>query len=75
MFKLKTSPLMVEAELLKGKFAFETRELSHALQFRFFDGAILNIFDTGKVQWQGLDTGTRQAVKPVLERLQQRYLH
>ena len=65
-------PQAVEDQLLLQSFDFETREIPYALQFRFADGAILNVFVTGKVSWQGSITDTRQAVDPIIHAIRSR---
>lgn len=43
--------------------SFTAKELPHGRQFRYPDGAIANVFSSGKVQWQGKDTETAHRVK------------
>ena len=58
--------------LSEKEFEFEIREIQHALQIRFQDGAILNISNTGAITWQGQDTHTQKKVHRILKRLEPR---
>ena len=70
---IPTFSLLVAAKLVKKGYIFEARGIQHALQLRFYDGAIVNIFGTGKSVWQGRHTDIRQEVEPLLEELRQRH--
>lgn len=49
----------IEWAIQKNGYFFLTRTIQHALQFRFVDGSILNVFTTGKTVWQGQQTEIR----------------
>ena len=51
-------------ELLEAhSFGFSARDMPHGRQFRFEDGAIANVYSTGKIVWQGKDTESAVRVK------------
>jgi hypothetical protein len=52
---MTTTPLakLVNKKLRKNGYDFTAKRIQHAVQFRFETGAILNLFDTGTVFWQG----------------------
>jgi predicted nucleotide-binding protein len=42
---------------------FTAKEMPHGRQFRLADGAIGNVYSSGKIVWQGKDTPTAQKVR------------
>lgn len=63
------SPLSwkIREALLKSEYVFHLGQIGYGLSFRFTDGAILNVYQTGKVTWQGRATSTRGQVEPLIE--------
>ena len=54
-------------QVLKGNnIAFSEKAIPHGFQFVFPDGAILCAFETGKCNWQGKPTATRERVSSLL---------
>jgi predicted nucleotide-binding protein len=55
----KVDPDSVQ-ELLKAQnIGFSAKEMPHGRQFRLEDGAILNVYASGKCVWQGKETAAR----------------
>lgn len=54
-------------ELLKNQnIGFTAADMPHGRQFRFSDGAILNVYHSGKSIWQGKQTPTVERVRGLL---------
>lgn len=49
--------------LQSHNFAFETKEMDYGRQFRLKDGAIANVYNSGKVVWQGKATEAVNKIK------------
>lgn len=43
--------------------AFTAKDIPHGRQFRLGDGAIANVYSSGKIVWQGKDTAIAQKVR------------
>jgi predicted nucleotide-binding protein len=56
-------PDEMQAVLEANNIGFESREVPHGRQFRLDDGAIANVYNTGKVVWQGKETDTVAKIK------------
>ena len=51
-------------QLLKfNNIGFTSKDMPHGRQFRLSDGAIANVYSTGKIVWQGKDLPTAERVK------------
>ncbi len=57
------SPDEMQNLLQAHNIGFSAKEIPHGRQFRLADGAIANVYDTGKVAWQGKNTDTAERVK------------
>jgi predicted nucleotide-binding protein len=57
------SPDEMQALLQAQNIGFVAKDISHGRQFRLADGAIANVYDSGKVVWQGKETDTALKVK------------
>ena len=44
---------------------FSAKDIPHGRQFRLSDGAIANVYESGKIVWQGKDTDTVLKVKGI----------
>jgi predicted nucleotide-binding protein len=49
--------------LESSNIGFSAKDIPHGRQFRFDDGAIANVYTTGKFVWQGKDSPTAARVK------------
>ncbi|UJX42961.1 nucleotide-binding protein [Desulfovibrio sp. JY] len=56
----------VDSVLRENSIQFERRDIQHGVQFRFPDGAILNVFDTGKTHWAGKPTSTKEKIEKLI---------
>src|SRR5438552_3361417 len=52
------TPDEMQAVLQSNNIGFSARDMPHGRQFRFEDGAIANVYHSGKVNWQGKKTLT-----------------
>jgi hypothetical protein len=50
--------------------SFERTKIQHGVQFRFECGAILNVFGTGKIQWQGAHEHRDKGIDRVISEAQ-----
>lgn len=57
------TPDEMQQILESHNFAFETKEMEHGRQFRLKDGAIANVYNSGKVVWQGKTTESVNKIK------------
>ncbi len=55
----KVDPDKVQELLRAQNIGFSAKEIPHGRQFRLDDGAILNVFTSGKCVWQGKDSDAR----------------
>jgi predicted nucleotide-binding protein len=54
-------------DLLKAhNIGFSTVDIQHGRQFRFGDGAILNAYHSGKINWQGKNSPIAERVRSLL---------
>jgi predicted nucleotide-binding protein len=58
-----TTPSEMQTLLQAHNIGFTTKEIPYGRQFRLADGAIANVYDKGKIVWQGKDTETALKVK------------
>lgn len=49
--------------LESNNIGFTAKDMPHGRQFRLSDGAIANVYTTGKIVWQGKDSPTAERVK------------
>lgn len=49
--------------LKANNIGFEAKDIPHGRQFRFKDGAIANVYGSGKIVWQGKGSPTAERVK------------
>src|SRR6267154_5417986 len=63
----KTDPDKIQALLSGHNVGFDANEIPHGRQFRFGDGAILNVYTSGKCVWQGKETSVSARVKQILD--------
>jgi len=59
-------PDEIRALLKENNIAFQDKAIQYGLQFQFKDGAILNAFDTGKINWQGRASKTKERVTSII---------
>jgi predicted nucleotide-binding protein len=52
------SPDEMQTLLQAHNIGFQAKAIPHGRQFRLSDGAIANVYDSGKIVWQGKDTKT-----------------
>jgi predicted nucleotide-binding protein len=52
----------MQALLEASNVGFSAKEMPHGRQFRFQDGAIANVYNSGKIIWQGKTTETTEKV-------------
>jgi hypothetical protein len=52
------TPDEMQALLQAHNIGFTTKEIPYGRQFRLADGAIANVYEKGKISWQGKDTET-----------------
>jgi predicted nucleotide-binding protein len=57
------SPDEMQTLLQAHNIGFAAKDIPHGRQFRLSDGAIANVYDSGKVVWQGKDTDVVLKVK------------
>jgi predicted nucleotide-binding protein len=57
------SPDEMQTLLQSHNIGFSTKDIPHGRQFRLSDGAIANVYESGKIVWQGRDTDTVLKVK------------
>jgi predicted nucleotide-binding protein len=57
------TPDEMQALLQAHNIGFSAKDLPHGRQFRLADGAIANVYSSGKVVWQGKDTDAVLKVK------------
>ncbi|MBZ0258008.1 nucleotide-binding protein [bacterium] len=60
------APNDVQEELVGNNITFKINEIQNARQFVFEDGAILCVYNSGKIVWQGKDSETRKRVEELL---------
>jgi|SRR6185437_12187525 len=60
---LNIKPNAMEELLRANNIGFEAKAIQNGTQFRLADGAIANVYDSGKVVWQGKDTDLAARVK------------
>jgi predicted nucleotide-binding protein len=63
----RIEPNKVQELLTANNIGFVAHDIPHGRQFRFDDGAILNVYSSGKCVWQGKETPSCIRVKPLLE--------
>ncbi len=56
-------PDEMKSLLESSNIGFSVKEIPHGRQFRFGDGAIASVYNSGKIVWQGKDTPTLARVK------------
>jgi predicted nucleotide-binding protein len=61
-------PDQIQGLLKSENIGFKTSDIPHGRQFRFDDGAILNVYESGKLVWQGKQTTTADRVQILLLR-------
>lgn len=61
-----TTPETVQELLKNHNIGFTAADVPHGRQFRFSDGAILNVYHSGKSNWQGKQTPTAERVRGLL---------
>ena len=52
----------MQALLVSNNVGFSAKDMEHGRQFRFPDGAIANVYNSGKIIWQGKRTETPERV-------------
>jgi predicted nucleotide-binding protein len=57
------SPDEMQTLLQAHNIGFAAKDIPHGKQFRLNDGAIANVYTSGKIVWQGKDSETVQKVK------------
>lgn len=57
------SPDEMHSLLQAHNIGFTAKEIPHGRQFRMADGAIANVYTSGKIVWQGKDTDTALKIK------------
>jgi predicted nucleotide-binding protein len=57
------SPDEMQTLLQSHNIGFNAKDIPHGRQFRLADGGIANVYDSGKIVWQGKDTDTVLKVK------------
>jgi predicted nucleotide-binding protein len=57
------TPDEMQTLLQAHNIGFNAKEIPHGRQFRLADGAIANVYDSGKIVWQGKTTDTVLKVK------------
>lgn len=57
------TPDEMQALLQAHNIGFSTKEIPHGRQFRLMDGAIANVYTSGKIVWQGKETDIVAKVK------------
>lgn len=62
----KIDPAGMEELLRANNIGFESKDIPHGAQFRLNDGAIANVYGSGKVVWQGKDSPAAARVKELL---------
>jgi predicted nucleotide-binding protein len=60
------SPDSIQEILKAHNISFDAVEMEYGRQFCFSDGAILNVFRSGKSTWQGKKTSTVERVQNLL---------
>lgn len=60
---LAMSPDEIQRLLESNNIGFQSKEIPYGRQFRLADGAIANVYDKGKIVWQGKETPTAARVK------------
>ncbi len=58
-----TTPDEMQTLLQTHNIGFTTKDIPYGRQFRLADGAIANVYDKGKVVWQGKETDIALKVK------------
>lgn len=59
----RMSPDEMQMLLKAHNIGFTAKDIPHGRQFRLDDGAIANVYSSGKIVWQGKDTATAQKVR------------
>jgi predicted nucleotide-binding protein len=57
------TPDEIQTLLQAHNIGFSAKEIPHGRQFRMADGAIANVYTSGKIVWQGKDTATALKIK------------
>jgi predicted nucleotide-binding protein len=57
------SPDEMQQLLESHNIGFAAKDMAHGRQFRLSDGAIANVYNSGKVMWQGKDTANVAKIK------------
>jgi predicted nucleotide-binding protein len=57
------SPEEMQSLLQAHNIGFSAKDIAHGRQFRMADGAIANVYTSGKIVWQGKETDTALKVK------------
>jgi hypothetical protein len=57
------TPDEMQALLQAHNVGFSSKDIPHGRQFRLSDGAIANVYASGKIVWQGKDTPTALKVR------------
>jgi predicted nucleotide-binding protein len=63
----KIDPEKVQELLTAQNIGFSAKEMPHGRQFRLEDGAILNVYSSGKCVWQGKETAARARMIELLD--------
>lgn len=59
---------VIKKELRALGYEFELTKINHGVQFRFYGGIILNVFDTGTTNWQGKRENRDDELDGIVER-------
>lgn len=56
------TPDEMQELLSANNVGFSAKDIPHGRQFRFEDGAIANVYNSGKINWQGKETPTVERI-------------
>lgn len=56
----------VKTILIGNNITFDAKDIQHGVQFKFPDGAILCVYDSGKKHWAGKVTGTKERIEKLI---------
>jgi predicted nucleotide-binding protein len=56
----------VKTILAGNNVTFEAKAIQYGTQFRFADGSMLNVYDSGKKHWAGKNTDTREKIEKLI---------
>lgn len=57
------TPEEIQTLLQTHNIGFTSKDMPHGRQFRFTDGAIANVYSSGKIVWQGKESPTAQKIR------------